>query len=328
MNKRAIPMSRTWRSAQIMSGAKRRMTRSRRGFSLIELLVVIAIISLLIALVLPAVQAAREAARRAQCVNSLKQISLAMLTYEQANRSLPPGYLSSYDSLGNDTGPGWGWSAIFLPQIEQAPLYDSINFNLAIESHDNDTSRLTTVGLFFCPSDTSASAWWVSTRNAITAIETRWICQVAPSNYVAMYGTGEPGVDGDGLFCRNSRFGLADILDGPSQTIAAGERSFRLGKSTWVGSVTGALLYPDVISREGRERIEHATGMTLGHTGDSKGPGDPKGDVNTFYSLHGRGANFTFADGHVTFLKTTMSYAIYRALSTRAGGEVIPADGY
>ena len=66
--------------------------------------------------------------------------------------------------------------------------------------------------------------------------------------------------------------------------------------------------------------------MILGHAGGNLGPGDPGGEVNQFYSLHPGGVNFAFADGHVAFLKTSMNYQVFRALATRAGGEVITGD--
>src|SRR5262249_24887015 len=92
-----------------------------RAFTLIELLVVISIIGLLMALLLPAVQSAREAGRRAQCVNNLKQLGAALHNYEGTHHAFPSGYVSDFRPDGADTGPGWGWAAMLLPQIEQKP---------------------------------------------------------------------------------------------------------------------------------------------------------------------------------------------------------------
>src|SRR5881409_2773872 len=108
-------------------------TRRSAGFTLIELLVVIAIIAVLIALLLPAVQAAREAARRAQCVNNLKQIGLAMHNYHSSNGTFPQGHSQSAHQLGySGAYAGWTeWSAQaeMLGFMEQTPLYNQINFN-------------------------------------------------------------------------------------------------------------------------------------------------------------------------------------------------------
>ncbi len=79
------------------------MSQRRRGFTLIELLVVIAIIAVLIALLLPAVQAAREAARRAQCMNNLKQLGLALANYESGNGVFPSGTIFGF--LGGAPAP-------------------------------------------------------------------------------------------------------------------------------------------------------------------------------------------------------------------------------
>lgn len=291
----------------------------RRAFTMIEVLVVIVIIALLAGLLLPAIQSARQSATGTQCVNNLKQIGIALLSYESGRKTFPPGYISQFTGDGTDTGPGWGWCAMILPEMEEGAIYRVINFSLPIEDPAN-TIRVANIPSFFCPADELKRVWEAKSRDA-SGNPQSLICQVAASNYVAMYGTSEPGVDGDGIFFRNSKIGLVQITDGSSHTIAVGERAHQLGEATWVGSVTNAILFPEDINTLGQPHTEHSSGMVLGHAGEGIGPGASGGDVNQFYSLHGDGANFLFADGHVTFLSSDMDYKTYRALATRAGGE-------
>jgi prepilin-type N-terminal cleavage/methylation domain-containing protein/prepilin-type processing-associated H-X9-DG protein len=302
--------------------------QGRRGFTLIELLVVIAIIGVLVGLLLPAVQAAREAARRGQCINNLKQIGLALHGYEVALGVYPPGYVTDWYKK-NELGPGWGWGAMILPQLEQNNLYSSVNFNLAIEAPQNETGRLAFLAIYICPSDNPEKRMTaVNEPDKVIIPRGSPICDVASSNYPAMFGTGEPGIDGDGMFYRNSSVSVSDVFDGLSETIAVGERSHRLGEATWVGSVTNAILTPPLSydGSIGRPRAEPGAGMTLGHAGEQKGPGDLQSDCNMYYSRHPKGVNFLFGDGHVEFLRTSMDYNVYRAMATRSGEEVIPSN--
>src|SRR4051794_33036639 len=125
----------------------------RRGFTLIELLVVIAIIAVLIGLLLPAVQAGREAVRRAQCVNNLKQLGLAVANYEGANGALPP----SGTGLGDGDGNDFSMQARLLPFMEQGVIYNSLNQNFWAASNSyfaaQTTAVRTRINSFLCPSD-------------------------------------------------------------------------------------------------------------------------------------------------------------------------------
>lgn len=131
-----------------------RVRRVRSGFTLIELLVVIAIIAVLIALLLPAVQQAREAARRSQCKNNLKQLGLALHNYHDSHGVFP--YAQTPCCSGGHT-----WVELILPYIDQAPMYNQINFNLDITSGTSTTGNRSLIegrkfSFVACPSNPEA----------------------------------------------------------------------------------------------------------------------------------------------------------------------------
>jgi len=134
---------------------------NRHGFTLIELLVVIAIIAVLIGLLLPAVQAAREAARRAQCVNNMKQIGLALHNYHDVHNSFPPGAITFGGDPWNALSNQLNWRALILPQMEANNVYNSVNFNIQTTGDTGAgrnpgamyTAWMTVNNTWLCPSD-------------------------------------------------------------------------------------------------------------------------------------------------------------------------------
>jgi prepilin-type N-terminal cleavage/methylation domain-containing protein/prepilin-type processing-associated H-X9-DG protein len=142
--------------------------RFDRAFTLIELLVVIAIIAVLIALLLPAVQSAREAARRAQCVNNLKQMGLAIHNYHAASNAFPP----LFGNFGNPSPPSgpsapngeWplGWGVGILPFVEQTGLYNASNYSGgAFHAMNLNTVSATKIPVYVCPSESYKTGPWI-----------------------------------------------------------------------------------------------------------------------------------------------------------------------
>ncbi len=207
-----------------------RLARRNQGFTLIELLVVIAIIGVLIALLLPAVQAAREAARRSQCTNNLKQIGLGIHNYHDTLGAFPMLVGVPGPSVGGGLGHGPSVLLFTLAFMEQQPLANAFNFDLATISccgatvGHNNTVRNAQVNTFLCPSDTGSRVFPMGTNYAAS-----WGPQF---NFLAPPVSGHGA--GVGVFTARQSYGIQDITDGTSNTIAFSERL--------IGNNTGAVM--------------------------------------------------------------------------------------
>lgn len=285
------------------------------GFTLVELLVVISIISVLAALLLPAVQAAREAARRNGCANNLKQIGLAMHSYEAANRHLPAGYVSrSFDSSPSafrdpqtwDAAPGWGWSASLLEYLELATVSEAVDKEQPLWNTNHLGVIRTTLPVFLCPSvSVPAEPFTVLDESGAPLSIGGTQVELGRSHYVASHGQescwGECGATAagevftniytsetttvvhngdvskvaDGPFYRNSKVMFREVTDGLSNTIFLGEHSALLSEKTWVGVVPGAFTHPQFQSPENGP--DAAATLVLVHAGPSGGELDITG---------------------------------------------------
>jgi prepilin-type N-terminal cleavage/methylation domain-containing protein/prepilin-type processing-associated H-X9-DG protein len=145
------------------------MSARRRGFTLVELLVVIAIIAVLIALLLPAVQKVREAANRSQCQNNLKQIGLALHSYESAYARLPPNSVPMTGSTSTAFGDRYGWPVLVLPYLEQQQLFLTVDMSKRYFDPANEAAASTRVKSYVCPSaDITREGYELTTNGGAT----------------------------------------------------------------------------------------------------------------------------------------------------------------
>jgi len=325
------------------------MNPKRSGFTLIELLVVIAIIAVLIALLLPAVQAAREAARRAQCVNNLKQMGLALHNYESANGAFPPPKIYTHqpwepNNPGRNVLNTTGFT-LLLPFMEQQALHSAYNFNHAScqvtsswgvndnvvgDPAVNTTVVSSLVAAFWCPSDEEPQvhdysedpvyAHQFARRSNYMLCASRFNDDVNPATY-----GGRPPQKERGAFFTDLSSRSGDFRDGTSNTAMVGESVQIRFNTAWgpfwgsgTHTSTHGIVYPPNEPLYAR------------HMPNAVVPGQMT-DLTWAWVLSSRhpgGVNMLFGDDSVRFIKNTINPATWWGIQTIAGGEVISADAF
>jgi prepilin-type N-terminal cleavage/methylation domain-containing protein len=306
--------------------------RRTRGFTLIELLVVIAIIGVLVALLLPAVQQARESARRTQCRNNLKQLGIALSNYHDQFGRFPPSSTSHVEQ-GVWRNQPWqfhlhSWASLLLPAVDQAPLQQRINYDVSALDPVNRPAAAQRLPVYMCP---SYSGPVVSNDPLYVQLSPEY----ALRNYVAMGATdiGRLWHDPDGSIYHRSNTRFADILDGASNTVLIVETRDS-GAAVWIdgGAAAVAARRFDPTNPPSYAGPE----VSLNYTPYYLTERDPDGNklyesIDCLYgpsSMHAGGVFHLFGDGRVQFLSQNVSAAVYVALASRAGGEVVGGDAY
>jgi prepilin-type N-terminal cleavage/methylation domain-containing protein/prepilin-type processing-associated H-X9-DG protein len=338
------------------------ISKFRPAFTLVELLVVITVIAILIALLLPAVQAAREAARKSQCGNNLKQLSLAMLNYEQQHQALPV--------FSNNFTP----QVFMLPFLEQQALYDKLEVDRTVSDREPlRTAVATVVPTFVCPSDGERIIHaYTSSAGGSGAKVFSSPLTVAGTNYAingsSGAGTSTVNVDvfvvtpingvPDGICYKGAKLRVADITDGLSNTVAFSESlrgrcdspassAASLDLQVYGCTVSGSIMTiaancdnndpaAALAARSSWNAIRMAQWFMSNQEAGSIlkarfTPNSPVPDlnsariwVNAARSRHPGGVNCGFCDGSTHFIFNSIDQKTWHAIWTRAGDEIVP----
>lgn len=319
--------------------------RRRSALTLLELLVVIAMVAVLIGLLLPAVQKVRAAAARTDCMNNLKQISLALIQYHDGsgNGRFPPAH--SQDTTLTPEYPNrpghpdnWfyiSWLARILPYVGQTQLHAFIRPGEPAWWHPEPPIpglryiNGVPINLYRCPSDPVPKTIRMEAYPLPTSVE-----DIALTSYLGVDGSDQFSFDG--ILYVNSQVRMNDVTDGLSLTLMVGERPPPYGGLAgwwfagagwypWFGAVDVVLGSNERIAINGASTPRSPQSFYQpGFLGDPEDWDDPH--AWHFWSFHPGGSNFVFADGHVKFISysiTSPSNDGLRTLATRNRGEVV-----
>lgn len=317
----------------------------RQGFTLVELLVVIAIIGILVALLLPAVQAARESARRMQCMNNLKQMGLAHLSYEAAHGHFPDGLTFDWEKVCNPVPfegcRGWSHIHHTLSYYEEGVVSQQIDFNFdggwlyffrSLSRGERIALENADIPVLKCP---SVSRWEETNRkDYFGCVGGRGHSEARPA--LGQPNTGDtllPGkwgtrIANDGVLYDNSSTKLSEITDGTSNTLLAGEsvhgaRYNGPGYNTCEGGQPGWWAGGNGRLDPGDRSYGRALRSAIKPINFEYECREARFENEIPYgSEHPGGCNMLFADGHVDFLSDSIDFDLYQSLSTRAYGEV------
>jgi prepilin-type N-terminal cleavage/methylation domain-containing protein len=320
--------------------------RKIRGFTLVELLVVIAIIGILVALLLPAIQAAREAARRSQCINNMKQFTIAALNYENAKKQLPKLYTWLPPHVGPADNADIGFHIYLLPYMEYQSVYDTYDFTLSWgENTKNGKAGATNIPELLCPTAPSAGERaldFTPTPNPAQghpqsgftdyAVDGR----ISPSAQCLITGTGiKDRPDWSGLFT-----GVDEYKNDHPGPCAPGPLKNQSGKTTLKQTIDGlshTVMFTEDAGRPDyykyRVKTPYTGQPTIAVTGGRWASPDQEywsdeitstsminvDNDNEIYSFHAGGAMFSFGDGSVHFVSDDTDLDIQISIITRAG---------